>query len=58
MTNIATEGGEPPKNADFYRRHSLADLLIGAVPIDSVSDLLIDDLADEEADAFYAALEA
>jgi hypothetical protein len=56
MTNIATDGGEPPNNADFYRRHTLGELLAGSTPINSVDDLLISDLSDDEADAFYAAL--
>ena len=58
MTSIAKHGGEPPNNAEFYRRHTLAELLAGAPPIVSVDDLLIRDLADDEADAFYAALDA
>ena len=57
MTSTATQGGEPPNNAEFYRQHTLADLLVGATPLRSLDDLLIDDLSDDEADAFYAALE-
>ena len=55
--SIATHGGEPPNNTEFYRRHTLVELLAAARPIMSVDDLLIEDLADDEADAFYAALE-
>ena len=56
MTDTAAHGGEPPNNAEFYRRHTLAELLAGAQPLRSVEDLLIDELLDEEAEAFYAAL--
>lgn len=45
-----------PDNSWFYRRHSLGELLEGATPLASVDQLLIDDLTDDEADAFYAAL--
>lgn len=58
MTNVATDGAEPPQNAEFYRHHTLAELVAGAKPLRSVDDLLIDELTDEEADAFYAALDA
>ena len=58
MTNIAPDAGNPPNNADFYRHHSLAELLADAKPLGSVEDLLIPELSDEEADAFYAALGA
>jgi hypothetical protein len=58
MTNVAPDGSEPPNNADFYRRHTLAELLADSTPIKSVDDLLIGDLSDDEADAFYAALDA
>ena len=58
MTNIARVPGNPPNNADFYRHHTLAALLADAKPLGSVEDLLIPDLSDEEADAFYAALDA
>lgn len=58
MTNIAPDAGDPPNNADFYRHHSLAELLEGAQPLGSVEDLLIPELSDEEADAFYAAIDA
>jgi hypothetical protein len=58
VTNIATDGAEPPNNAEFYHRHTLAELLAGVPPITSVTDLLIGDLADDEADAFYAVLDA
>jgi hypothetical protein len=57
VTDIATHGGEPPNNAEFYRRRTLAELLAGAQPLRSVEDLLIDELLDEEAEAFYAALD-
>ena len=56
MANIAAQGGERPNNADFYRIHTLAELLADAAPLGSVDDLLIRDLADDEADAFYAAI--
>ncbi len=56
--SIATRAGGPTNNAEFYRRHTLAELLVGALPIASVDDLLIRDLLDDEADAFHAALEA
>ena len=58
MTNIAPDPSNPPNNAAFYRHHTLAELLADAKPIASVEDLLIPDLSDEEADAFYAALDA
>jgi hypothetical protein len=58
MTDIATQGGEPPSNAEFYRLHTLDELLAGAQPLRTVDDLLIPDLPDDEADAFYAALDA
>ena len=58
MTNVSADGGEPPQNAEFYRHHTLAELLAGAKPLRSVDDLVIGDLTDEEADAFYAALDA
>ena len=58
MTNIAPDAGNPPNNADFYRHHTLADLLAGAEPLGSLEDLRIPELSDEEADAFYAALDA
>ncbi len=45
-----------PDNSWFYRRHSLEELVDGATPLASVDQLLIDDLSDDEADAFYAAL--
>lgn len=32
MTNIAPDAGNPPNNADFYRHHTLAELLAGAEP--------------------------
>jgi len=47
----------PVDNAGFYRRTTLEDLLAGAEPLRSVHDLIIEDLTDEEADRFYAALE-
>lgn len=47
-----------PDNSWFYRRHSLEELVEGATPLASVDQLLIDDLADDEADAFYAAIGA
>lgn len=31
MTNIAPDAGNPPNNADFYRHHTLAELLADAV---------------------------
>ncbi len=58
MTNVAAHGGKPPINAEFYRRHTLDELLDGAPTIASIDDLLIEGLSDEEADAFYAALDA
>ena len=58
MTNIAPGAGHPPNNAYFYRHNTLAELLADAEPLGSVEDLLIPDLSDEEADAFYAALDA
>jgi len=42
---------------DFYRSHSLDDLLAGGKPLGSVDELAIDGLTDEEADAFLAAIE-
>jgi len=58
VTNIATGGGEPPNNTEFYRRHTLAELLADVSPITSVADLLMGELGDDEAEAFYAALDA
>lgn len=45
-----------PDNSWFYRRHSLEELVDGAKPLASVDQLLIDDLTDDEADAFHAAI--
>jgi hypothetical protein len=47
----ATPGGE------FHLSHPLGELLAGAAPLDSVEELRIGTLADEEAEAFLAALE-
>lgn len=41
---------------EFHRVHSLDELLVGAEPLDSVEDLLIEGLTDEEADAFLTAI--
>jgi hypothetical protein len=41
---------------EFHRSHPLGELLTGAEPIDSLEELRIGALADEEADAFLAAL--
>lgn len=57
MSNLAATDGLPPDNSEFYRRHTLDALLGGARTIGSVQDLLIDDLTDDEADAFFVALE-
>lgn len=43
---------------EFHRRHGLDDLLAGAEPLGSVNDLQIEDLTDEEADAFMEAIRA
>lgn len=47
-----------PGSDDFYRSHSLEELLAGAEPLESISDLLIDELTDEEGDAFLTAVGA
>ncbi len=57
MSNTAAADGPPPNNSEFYRLHTLDALLEGAPTIGSVQDLLIDDLTDDEAEAFFAALE-
>jgi hypothetical protein len=41
---------------EFHRSHPLGELLTGAIPLDSVEELRVGALADEEADAFLAAL--
>jgi hypothetical protein len=41
---------------EFHRAHPLDELLAGAEPLSSIDDLLIDELSDDEADAFVAAI--
>jgi hypothetical protein len=46
-----------PGRDEFHRSHPLSELLAGAEPLDSVDELRIGTLADEEAETFLAALQ-
>jgi hypothetical protein len=51
------EDRDIPLGADeFYHAHGLNELLVGAEPLDSIHDLFIEGLTDEEADVFLAAI--
>ena len=50
------QGDEPFDKAAIWRNTTLEKLLRGAVPLRSIDDLAIEDLTDEEAEAFIAAL--
>lgn len=43
---------------DFRRAHPLSELLASAQPLASIEDLRIDELTDDEADAFLSAVGA
>jgi hypothetical protein len=47
---------EPPVNAWFFKETTLAELLAGARPIESVDDLALNDLTPEEAAAFLRSI--
>jgi hypothetical protein len=60
MTSEAAFSGDREAGFDadeFHRPHSVGELLAGAVPLEDVETFAIDELTDEEAEAFLAALQ-
>ncbi|MGH9090320.1 MAG: hypothetical protein ACRDZR_02905 [Acidimicrobiales bacterium] len=55
-TAFLDDRGLPPGPGEFYRAHSIDELLAGGEPLGSVHDLVVEGLTDKEADAFLAAI--
>ncbi len=55
-TTAPDQQGEPFDSSAIWRNTRLQELLRGSAPLDSIDDLAIEGLTDEEAEAFIAAL--